>query len=178
VSLLAVVYRWRLTQPDNFWNSKVQARRAPAPEGPWSEAFELYQGHPITEGSTCYAAVPHPYYDPSGKTLVVTYTNHPNTIQAVKVVCQRCNSARIWANIDTDFRLTQAMTQPQCAMFIFVSTTRTLSSEIADMNPKRESQKDLLVFINDSRRCNSHVVLAAYEPRKDESKMAAVSQAS
>merc|ERR1711939_75185 len=70
---------------DNFWNSKVQARRAPAPEGPWSEAFELYQAHPITEGSTCYAAVPHPYYDPSGKTLVVTFTNHPNTIQAVRV---------------------------------------------------------------------------------------------
>lgn len=84
---------------DNFWNSKVQARRAPAPEGPWSEAFELYQGTPITPDSTCYAAIPHPYFDPSGKTLVVTYTNHPNTIQAVKVVSP---SAYVGACTDTD----------------------------------------------------------------------------
>lgn len=88
---------------DNFWNSKVQARRAPAPEGPWSEAFELYQSHPITEGSTCYAAVPHPYYDPSGKSLVVTFTNHPNTIQAVRVVSCTCAPLEVVLMFDQTF---------------------------------------------------------------------------
>ena len=97
-----------ISTADNFWNSKVQARRAPAPEGPWSESFELYQAHPITEGSTCYAAVPHPYFDPSGKSLVVTYTNHPNTIQAVRVVSQ-IPMIPVPANHRIDLRLARAM---------------------------------------------------------------------
>jgi hypothetical protein len=67
-------------------NSKVLAKTSPAPEGPWSDPVTLYQATPITSGSTIYAAIPHPYYDPSGKSLVVTYTNHPNVIQAIKVV--------------------------------------------------------------------------------------------
>lgn len=32
-----------------------------------------------------YAGVAHPYLDDSGKTLTVTYTNHPNTIEAIKI---------------------------------------------------------------------------------------------
>ena len=68
-------------------NSKVLAKTAPAPEGPWSDAVTLYQATPLTNGSSIYAAVPHPYFDPAGKSLVVTFTNHPNVIQAVNMVC-------------------------------------------------------------------------------------------
>lgn len=67
-------------------NNKVLAKTAPAPEGPWSDPVTLYQATPITSGSSIYAAVPHPYYDPTGKSLVVTFTNHPNVIQAINVV--------------------------------------------------------------------------------------------
>ncbi|RMD43562.1 hypothetical protein DV735_g1577, partial [Chaetothyriales sp. CBS 134920] len=71
---------------DNFWNSKIQVVTAPSPEGPFTtQPVLLYQAKPMTEGSTTYAAVPHPYFDCSGKTLVITFTNHPNTIQAIRV---------------------------------------------------------------------------------------------
>jgi hypothetical protein len=71
---------------DNWMNSKVLLKTAQQPEGPWSDPITLYQATPLTDGSSIYAAVPHPYFDESGKTLVVTFTNHPNTIQAVRVV--------------------------------------------------------------------------------------------
>jgi hypothetical protein len=67
-------------------NSKVLAKTSPAPEGPWSDSVTLYQATPITNGSSIYAAVPHPYYDLTGKSLVVTFTNYPNVIQAINVV--------------------------------------------------------------------------------------------
>lgn len=70
---------------DNWMNNKVLAKVARTPTGPWSEPVTLYQATPITNGSSIYAAVPHPYYDQTGKSLVVTYTNHPNLIQAVKL---------------------------------------------------------------------------------------------
>ncbi|KAJ4522895.1 hypothetical protein HRR83_001398 [Exophiala dermatitidis] len=75
---------------DNFMNSRVHLKTSQTPEGPWSDPpVMLYQATPILpkEKMGCiYAAVPHPYFDESGKTLVVTFTNHPNTIQAVRVV--------------------------------------------------------------------------------------------
>ncbi|ETI21056.1 hypothetical protein G647_07399 [Cladophialophora carrionii CBS 160.54] len=71
---------------DNWMNSKVLLKSAQRPEGPWSDPITLYQARPLTDGSSIYAAVPHPYFDESGKTLVVTFTNHPNTIQAVRIV--------------------------------------------------------------------------------------------
>jgi hypothetical protein len=67
-------------------NSKVLLKTSQQPEGPWSEPQTLYQATPITDGSSTYAPIPHPYYDPTGRTLVVTFTNHPNRIQAVKIV--------------------------------------------------------------------------------------------
>jgi hypothetical protein len=70
---------------DTWMNSKVLMKTAQQPEGPWSDAMTLYQATPLTNGSSIYAAVPHPYFDETGKTLVVTFTNHPNTIQAVRV---------------------------------------------------------------------------------------------
>ncbi len=70
---------------DNWWNAKVLMMTSQRPEGPWSEPITLYQATPIQEGGSVYAAAPHTYFDPSGKTLVVTFTNHPNVIQAIKV---------------------------------------------------------------------------------------------
>ena len=32
-----------------------------------------------------YAGVIHPYADPSGKTMTISYTNEPNVIQVIKV---------------------------------------------------------------------------------------------
>lgn len=61
---------------------------ADKPEGPWSESVTLYEATPITEGSSIYAAAPQPYFDTTGKTLVVTFTNNPNCIQAINVVSQ------------------------------------------------------------------------------------------
>lgn len=75
-----------LTYEDNWMNNKVLAKVAYTPTGPWSDPVTLYQATPITNGSSIYAAVPHPYYDESGKNLVVTFTNHPNLIQAVNIV--------------------------------------------------------------------------------------------
>lgn len=67
-------------------NSKVLIKTAIAPEGPWSESITAYQATPIMKGSSIYAAIPHPYYDESGKTMIITFTNHPNVIQAIKIV--------------------------------------------------------------------------------------------
>lgn len=72
---------------DNWMNSKVQAKVSYSPQGPWSDPVELYQATPITKGGAIYAAIPHPYYDDTGKTLVITFTNAPNVIQAIRVVC-------------------------------------------------------------------------------------------
>jgi hypothetical protein len=63
-----------------------QVKTALAPEGPWSEPVTVHKPKPVQDGGNIYAAVPHQYFDPSGKTLIITYTNHPNTIQAIKVV--------------------------------------------------------------------------------------------
>jgi beta-xylosidase len=82
-----------LTNLDNWMNSKVLAKTASAPEGPWSEPITLYQATPISAESSIYAAIPHPYYDLSGKTLVITFTNHPNVVQAIKVVSCLLNHA-------------------------------------------------------------------------------------
>lgn len=67
-------------------DNKVLAQTAPAPEGPWSGPVTLFQATPITQGSSIYSAAPQPQYDVTGKTLVVTFTNFPNVIQAINVV--------------------------------------------------------------------------------------------
>jgi hypothetical protein len=86
----AILLLSALTFRDNWMNNKVLAKVAYSPTGPWSDPVTLYQATPITNGSSIYAAVPHPYYDESGKNLVVTFTNHPNLIQAVNVVSSSC----------------------------------------------------------------------------------------
>lgn len=78
---------------DNFWDSKIQAKVAYVPEGPWSDPVELFQAEPIQPGGAAYAAAPQPYFDQSGKTLVVTFTNLPNVIQAIRVVSHTVRSS-------------------------------------------------------------------------------------
>jgi hypothetical protein len=90
----------RLIVADNWMNNKVLAKVAYSLTGPWSDPITLYQATPITSGSSIYAAVPHPYYDETGKNLVVTFTNHPNVIQAVNIVSFKWEKFVYWiANI-------------------------------------------------------------------------------
>lgn len=70
---------------DNFWSCQVLIKTALAPEGPWSDALTVHKPKPVQEGGNIYAPIPHPYFDTTSKTLIITYTNHPNTIQAIKV---------------------------------------------------------------------------------------------
>ena len=60
-------------------------RTAPSPEGPWASDVIVYDVK-CAEGGLAYAGVVHPYLDPSGETLVISYTNDPNVIEVIKVV--------------------------------------------------------------------------------------------
>lgn len=75
--------------PRSDWpNSDIYVSTAPKLEGPWSS--------PVTLGTTCptgtcgnlrYCIAPHPEFDDSGKTLLVTWTD-ANVIHAVKIEWQ------------------------------------------------------------------------------------------
>lgn len=58
-------------------------RTALSPEGPWTPDIEVYTAAPIDNGLV-YAGVAHPYHDPSGKSLIISYTNN-NYIEVLKV---------------------------------------------------------------------------------------------
>ncbi|WYZ41146.1 hypothetical protein EsH8_V_000041 [Colletotrichum jinshuiense] len=60
----------------------VYLRTAPRPEGPWTPDVKIYEAKPIDNGLV-YAGVAHPYLDPSGKTLAISFTNN-NRIQVIK----------------------------------------------------------------------------------------------
>jgi len=62
----------------------VALRTAPSPEGPWSSDVIVYEVK-CNENGFAYAGAAHPYLDPSGKTLVISYTNYPNIIETIKV---------------------------------------------------------------------------------------------
>ena len=63
--------------------SDVKLRTAPAPEGPWTADVKVYTATPIDGGLT-YAGVAHPYLDPTGRTLVVSWTNN-NNIEVIRI---------------------------------------------------------------------------------------------
>ncbi|KAK5653821.1 hypothetical protein OQA88_7980 [Cercophora sp. LCS_1] len=63
-------------------SNTVYLRTAQALEGPWTPDVEVYTTTPI-DGGLVYAGVAHPYLDPSGKTLVVSFTNN-NHIEVIK----------------------------------------------------------------------------------------------
>lgn len=70
---------------NRFMDNQVLACTSNLPTGPWSKPVTLHKAQPISKGGCIYGAVPHPYYDESGKTLICTFTNHPNRLQAIKV---------------------------------------------------------------------------------------------
>lgn len=59
-------------------------RTAPSPEGPWTSDIVIFKVK-SKKGGYAYSGVAHPYLDPSGETLVISYTNHPNVIEVIKV---------------------------------------------------------------------------------------------
>ncbi|OTB10067.1 hypothetical protein K445DRAFT_78519 [Daldinia sp. EC12] len=63
--------------------SDVLLRTATSLEGPWTPDVKVYTATPIDGGLT-YAGVAHPYLDPSGQTLTISYTNN-NHIEVLKV---------------------------------------------------------------------------------------------
>ncbi|KAK9489865.1 hypothetical protein V1508DRAFT_426647 [Lipomyces doorenjongii] len=66
---------------NNFMDNQILAMTASSPTGPWSSPVTL---HKVPSGAV-YSATPHPNYDWTGKTLVCSYTKHPNILQAVKI---------------------------------------------------------------------------------------------
>ncbi|KAK1755510.1 hypothetical protein QBC47DRAFT_190394 [Echria macrotheca] len=63
-------------------SNTVFLRAATSLEGPWTPDVEVYTTTPIDNGLV-YAGVAHPYLDPSGKTLVMSFTNN-NNIEVIK----------------------------------------------------------------------------------------------
>jgi hypothetical protein len=66
--------------------SDIYVSTAPKLEGPWSKALSI--GKTCPPGGSCgtlrYCIAPHPEFDPSGKTVLVTWTD-ANIVHAVKV---------------------------------------------------------------------------------------------
>jgi hypothetical protein len=62
----------------------ILIRTAPNPEGPWTNDVQVWTAKSVGAGYT-YAGVAHPYFDTTGKTLIVSYTNSPNVNEVVKV---------------------------------------------------------------------------------------------
>ncbi len=54
---------------------EIQIRRAPRPEGPWSDPVKVYTCPEPgwKKGYFCYAAKAHPELDPTGRSLVISY---------------------------------------------------------------------------------------------------------
>ncbi|KAI0846353.1 hypothetical protein F5Y00DRAFT_272011 [Daldinia vernicosa] len=67
--------------------SDVLLRTATLLEGPWTPDVKVFTATPIDGGLT-YAGVAHPYLDPSGQTLTISYTNN-NHIEVLKVTFSR-----------------------------------------------------------------------------------------
>ncbi|KAK8045657.1 hypothetical protein PG993_005681 [Apiospora rasikravindrae] len=65
-------------------SNEVLLRTAPQPEGPWSDDVSVFNATPIGQDGMTYAGVAHPYLDPSGQSMVISYTNN-NNIEVIKV---------------------------------------------------------------------------------------------
>ncbi|KAK8121550.1 hypothetical protein PG999_005670 [Apiospora kogelbergensis] len=66
------------------WTNHVFLRTAPLAEGPWSGDVKVFTATPIGQDGMTYAGVAHPYLDPSGRSLVISYTNN-NNIEVIRV---------------------------------------------------------------------------------------------
>ncbi|KAF2233840.1 hypothetical protein EV356DRAFT_515990 [Viridothelium virens] len=63
----------------------ILIRTAPSPEGPWSNDVTVYTATVKEFGGMVYAGVSHPYLDPTGKTLTISYTNYPADTEAIRL---------------------------------------------------------------------------------------------
>ena len=70
---------------DDKGSHAIFARTADKPEGPWSHQTELYRVKGRKDGDFVYCAVANPYYDESGKSMVVTVNNGSMIVQAHRV---------------------------------------------------------------------------------------------
>ena len=61
----------------------IIGRTSERPEGPWSPHFKIKA---VADRAFVYCPSQQYRYDPSGKTLVISYTAHPNQIFALKIV--------------------------------------------------------------------------------------------
>jgi hypothetical protein len=79
---------WMFVYGTGFGYSDVMAMTAPKLEGPWTQGFTVASTCPNNVCSAIrYAIAPHPEYDPTGKTLLVTWTDS-NVIYAVRITWQ------------------------------------------------------------------------------------------
>ena len=63
--------------------AELRGKTASKPEGPFRDYFTNFTA---TDFAFVYSPSQQTHYDPSGKTLVLSYTGFPNIIQAVKAV--------------------------------------------------------------------------------------------
>jgi hypothetical protein len=77
---------WMFVYGADWPDSDIYVSTAPNLEGPWSKALSI--GKTCPPGGSCgtlrYCIAPHPEFDPSGKTVLVTWTD-ANVIHAVRV---------------------------------------------------------------------------------------------
>jgi len=79
---------WMFVHGADWGDSEIYVSTAPELEGPWSKPLSIGTTCPTgTCGKLRYCIAPHPEFDPSGKTLLVTWTDS-NDVHAVKVTWQ------------------------------------------------------------------------------------------
>lgn len=67
---------WMFVHGANLGYTDIMIKTAPKLEGPWTKSFTIASTCPTGEcGAIKYAITPHPEYDPTGKTLLVSWTD-------------------------------------------------------------------------------------------------------
>ncbi len=75
---------WMFVYGTGFIYTDIQVMTAPKLEGPWTVGYTIAPTCPTGKCGFRYAIEPHPEYDPTGKTLLVTWTDS-NVVNATKI---------------------------------------------------------------------------------------------
>jgi hypothetical protein len=79
---------WMFVYGTGFGYTDIQVMTAPKLEGPWTQGFAIASTCPNNSCTALrYAIAPHPEFDLSGKTLLVTWTDS-NNVNAVRIAWQ------------------------------------------------------------------------------------------
>ena len=73
---------------DNFADNHIQAQTASQLQGPWSDVVTLFTSTSFYTPpglNFMYAPAANQFYDPTGQSLLITYTNAPNVVQAIRI---------------------------------------------------------------------------------------------